>query len=608
MERRPVYRPFTASDNPASPRPRPRRRPRFPRARLELELLEARCPLSAFNSSGPTLTPLVQILNTDPFAGNNLDNISGQSGTLTPNSQVEPHLAVDPKNSKHMVGVWQQDRWSDGGSRGIMAAVTFDGGNTWTSTPIPGVSQTTGGPLPRASDPWVSISPNGTIYVATLAEVNVFSADQNVYVSKSTDGGRTFAAPITLISDTDINFIDDKESVTADPSNGQFAYEVWDRYIFDPNTNTSTQPAWFSRTTDGGQTWEAARPIFNGSANTATADNQIVVLPNGTVVDFFRFFDTNGSAALSVIRSTDHGATWSGRSTVSAVSPIGVYDPNNSQPVRTGAGLPAVAVDPRNGTIYATWEDASVTGFDHDAIALSLSRDGGSTWSRPIEINKTPTNIPSGDQQAFTPSVAVAANGNVAVTYYDFRNPNQQSTGLPTDCWMVFGRANQDLTNPAKWGSEVRLTNASFNIELAPFAFGYFLGDYEGLVAGGMNSNSFSAFFGQAVSVAEPTGVFFRDPEPSASPSPAAIPSESAAASDAVFAAHTPLVAPSSFGLAAPTILPPFEDVFGDNRLAALAPNKADSFDGPASTSLAVLASETADLFWIHDARWRDPL
>ena len=31
-----------------------------------------------------------------------------------------------------MVGIWQQDRWSNGGSRGLVAGVTTTGGASWT--------------------------------------------------------------------------------------------------------------------------------------------------------------------------------------------------------------------------------------------------------------------------------------------------------------------------------------------------------------------------------------------------------------------------------------------------------------------------------------------
>src|SRR6266704_1131050 len=56
------------------------------------------------------------------------------------------------------------------------------------------------------------------------------------------------------------------------------------------NSRTGRQPVWFSRTTNGGATWEPARNIFDLSELTGTIGNQIVVLPNGDLVDIFDQF------------------------------------------------------------------------------------------------------------------------------------------------------------------------------------------------------------------------------------------------------------------------------------------------------------------------------
>jgi len=85
--------------------------------------------------------------------------------------------------------------------------------------------------------------------------------------------------------------------------------------------------------------------------------------------------------------------------------------------------------------------------------------------------------------------VAVAADGTVGVTYYDFRN-NTPAPGGSTDYWMAscLPSAAAPATNPANW-SEVRLTNTSFDVEQAPtrgfLGGGYALGDYDGLAAAG---------------------------------------------------------------------------------------------------------------------------
>ena len=57
-----------------------------------------------------------------------------QSGTLYENAEVEPRVAVDPANPLHIVGVFQQDRWSNGGSHGLVASTSFDGGATWAES------------------------------------------------------------------------------------------------------------------------------------------------------------------------------------------------------------------------------------------------------------------------------------------------------------------------------------------------------------------------------------------------------------------------------------------------------------------------------------------
>src|ERR1041385_7596856 len=44
------------------------------------------------------------------------------------NAEVEPWLAVSPSNPNDVAGMWQQDRWSDGGSHGLVAAASHHGG------------------------------------------------------------------------------------------------------------------------------------------------------------------------------------------------------------------------------------------------------------------------------------------------------------------------------------------------------------------------------------------------------------------------------------------------------------------------------------------------
>jgi hypothetical protein len=471
------------------------------RAYPRLEGLETRDLLSV----SPTFGSLVQVSSLSPFT--NTSDISGQSGTVTLNSSVEPDIAVDPNNPMHMVAAWQQDRWSNGGSRGIVVGVTEDGGNTWSDEPLPGVTVNSGGTIQRASDPWVTIAPNGDVYVSCLPlnDPSVQSS-YGVYVNKSTDGGFTWSNPTALIVNTNNNLENDKDSITADSTNSNYVYAVWDRLNSGAVSNQGPGPTLFSVTSNAGQTWSTPQDILDPS-NGQTISNQIVVLPNDTLVNMC--VDINygtGANNIVVIRSTDHGATWSAPITVSSIDDIGVSDPNTGAGVRTGEIVPQIAVDHTNGNMYVVWQTGSLSSGAHNDIAFSMSTDGGLTWSTPIKANQTPTNISAGDQQAFTPAVAVAANGMVAVTYYDFRN-NTGGPGLPTDYWIAFANPAQQTVS---FGNEQRITNTSFNMELAPNAGGYFTGDYEALTNGGLSFNTFGAFFCQSVSTSNPTDAFFR--------------------------------------------------------------------------------------------------
>ena len=119
----------------------------------------------ALTASASASTAPVRASGPSPFASCNI----GGPGTVYVNAEVEPWLAVNPANPSNLIAVWQQDRWSNGGSHGLLAASSFDGGHTWAETPQPFSLCANGLPYERASDPWVSFGPDGTAYSVSIS-------------------------------------------------------------------------------------------------------------------------------------------------------------------------------------------------------------------------------------------------------------------------------------------------------------------------------------------------------------------------------------------------------------------------------------------------------
>ncbi len=472
--------------------------------------------------------PLVRVSGPSPFADCMADLIGDQAGPVQLNAEMEPYLAVDPVDPSHLVAMWTQDLLHGSPGRGLVGAVSFNGGMSWRNVVLPGYSLCTGGEFGRARQPWLAFAPNGDLYASGVSiGVAPSLVPSAVLVSKSTDGGLSWDAPTALIRDTDPEFYNDFPMIAADPFDSNFVYAVWEHF--------NIGRTMFSRTTDAGRTWSPAQEIWRPHGKDVTARfNQIVILRDGTLVDFFMDFvwvsDAGGVAQyshrISLIRSTDRGETWLAFqksipvADVLTVCPPGsfgvnrcVTDPDTGQPVFSGTGFPSAAVDPNSGNLYVVWEDARFSGLQNHDIAFSMSRDGGFTWSPPIRVNRTPPSANPANQHAFRPTVEVAADGTIAVTHYDFRF-NDPNPGALTDYWIVHCHPTtpEACTDPANWSSENRLTSVSFDLLKAPVISdpshpaSLFLGEYMGLRSKGDN---FLALFAQPHD-ADSASIFFR--------------------------------------------------------------------------------------------------
>jgi len=511
-----------------------------------------------FASSGLALSlgPLVQVTGADPFTSCTADNVHQQEtaygSVLFPNTVIEPWVAADPTNPSRLLVGHHQDRWNDGGARGLVGVASSDGGATWADATPQDVTECTGGKYARGSDPWTAFANDGTALFLSLVldpakPTTPFGARNSaILVSRSTDHGATWGGPATLIDTKTSHALNDKDSLTADPTSNGLVYVAWDQLSVFPPSQTDpvlgqsegiplardllnskagasavcvpftkppckggapfykfnfTGPSMLARSANNGVNWGTPTAIYSPGTNAQTIDNLVQVTPNGDVYDFFTAINVTSPGALNIgyVRSTNKGLGWSGPTFATDIQVVGVVSPDSGQPLRDASILYSISVNPVSGAIYLAWQDdrfstancitptTPAPGIPVDGIAFTQSLDGGVTWSTPIMINQTPSNPNPCRQQAFVPAIVATGDGNaIVVTYYDFRNDTNTPVGFEaTDYFAVICTTANDCSKAGSWGDGQRLTTASFNILNAPIARGHFLGDYMGLAASG---------------------------------------------------------------------------------------------------------------------------
>ena len=392
-------------------------------------------------------------------------DILGDAAPGQQETQTEPHLAIDPRNELQLLAAYQEGRFSPGGARTLTYAWSSDGGKRWREGRLPGMTRDQGGPYERVSDPWVAFGPDGQAYYVSLAFDETTPAN-GLYVSASPDGGRTWGAPVAVHTNSSPDFFDDKQSIVVD-TRGDSPYRGRVYVGWDTATN-DRQILRVSHSADEGASWSAPVALVDraGAGNIGIV---MAVAPGGVVHAVWTLWEPTGpntaNTTLLASRSEDGGATWSAPVPIAALLAAGVPG------MRTGEILPSLAVDPRNGKLYVAWQDARNT-VSVDQILLARSTDGGRSWSAPVRVSDGPADAP-----AFTPAVAVNGNGVVGVAYSSLRNdPNRNHW---VDQYIAFSR-----NGGRKFGASRRVTARSFPASAAAISRGWFLGDYQGLVAG----------------------------------------------------------------------------------------------------------------------------
>lgn len=356
---------------------------------------------------------------------------------------------------------------------GFLFSSSENNGKTWATPEIVFESDVNwwidGGPFaakgkgPREFYTKIDPANNNLIHASTMFPIFPDLLYGNLFYFRSKNAGKTFSRPKQIYSMVD------------DP--------VWQKEHFDPDF--TSDPLYFKF---GGWSLSSAHPVV--------VNHNVLLLPIqrrypkiGSTIYTEQPSDTNYDQA--VVRSLDNGDTWLSvaGATEQYIPNFGVIDPGFKHPFHGGEGIffgstgqiASPIVSPFTGRIYLTFDAGNPDSFsspDRAAffpfILASASNDNGVSWSKLVQVNRTPNNVTFGAQQAFGHQAIMTLDGHYVVAYYDFRNwtgfPGEdlQTTPLQSDVWLDIYKETDD----PKGGStgigldfveEIRVTPKSFD-------------------------------------------------------------------------------------------------------------------------------------------------
>jgi hypothetical protein len=273
----------------------------------------------------------------------------------------------------------------------------------------------------RASDPWVTIGPDGRWYLSAIT-FQPGPNDQDLMnalvVVTSSDAGETWEAPVAIAASTSPATAHDNLAVTADPTRPGTAYAAT-TLIQQPDARTYYGRLGFSRTQDGGKTWDPLRPITAPIAGERIGAPQIIVDPRSGRVFAVYHGRIGTQARLGVMISDDQGATWSDEIVaVPHVRGARVFHPDERTRFVLADDIVQAAVSPVDGRIVIAYADAHATDAQQYDVSLVWSADGR-TWSSPIAVSEP------GQRTSWLPAIAMQADGTAGVLFQsaDFTQP-----------------------------------------------------------------------------------------------------------------------------------------------------------------------------------------
>jgi hypothetical protein len=306
-----------------------------------------------------------------------------------------------------IVTAFQIGRFVDGGAAAIGFATSRDGGRTWRSGQLPGITSATrvSGTEDAASDPSVAYDAQHRTWL--VASLGLSGFRESLLVSRSPNG-IAWSPPVQAATPDEHGF--DKEWIVCDNgAHSPFRGRCYLSYLDAPVGRILTRTS-----RDGGLTWSA--PVVTSAPPGRFVNGaQPVVRPNGHLVVVYTDFAAYAggrSNELRAARSTNGGASFEAPVVVSDVQGFDIRGLRAPQ-------FASAEVD-RGGRIYVAWQDCR---YSEDCIATDIvltTSTNGVTWTQPRRV---PTTGGNDWVDEFTPGLAVdpatsAGSARLAIAYH----------------------------------------------------------------------------------------------------------------------------------------------------------------------------------------------
>lgn len=388
------------------------------------------------------------VVNADPT-----DSVASDCELVGRRLSRDPYTTADAQHETEVepdsftfgrttVATFQVGRRFDGAASNVGYAVTRNGGTTWSSGLLPGLTAASrpAGPNQRASDPVVAYdAAHATWLISTLA---LDGQTTRLAINRSADGS-TWSASIAAAEERagegiafDKNWIECDNTVTS---------AFYGRcYIVYTHASDRDMLA-VTWSDDGGLTWSA--PVDIGARPAVGIFPAI--RPTGELVVVYLW--EAGRFGIGASRSTDGGVTWG--------APVRIADVDTACAIRGFRAFPLPSAEAESsGRVWAAWHSCEPGGAGN-AVFVATSPDGA-VWSAARVVTR--------GRDAVLPAIGIdSATGRVAIAYMRSSTPG-------IDVELI-----QSTPGGSSFGAARRLSAQSMPLEWMPrTTSGRMLADY----------------------------------------------------------------------------------------------------------------------------------